>query len=205
VGTGSSRKRSRFVVDARFQVAWVALVVGVALALLLSLGGLYLQGKAESRRLVGINALSTGAGSAGANAEDAEFDAALSSRLEEEDAKTTAWLAGGAALLVVALVFLSLRLTFQVAGPARAVSMMMKRLAEGDPDPVRHLRRGDQLRFLEDDVRNLASALSREAAADAEVLEEAAALLAERPGASADLSARLKALAAHKRERVPKA
>lgn len=205
MGNGDSRKRTRLVVDARFQVAWVALVVGVAVLLLVTLGSLYLHTKAESRRLVGINALSNGGSPAGAVADDAEFDAALADRLEQEDAGKAAWLAGGAAVLVVALVYLSLRLTFHVAGPARAVSTMLKRLAEGDPDPVRHLRRGDQLKFLEDDVRALASALSREAAADAEVLEEAAGILSDRPGAGRDLAARLRALAAQKRERVPKA
>ena len=44
--------RSHFLVDARFQVTWVAGVVGIAVALLVVLGGLYLNTLSEQRRLM---------------------------------------------------------------------------------------------------------------------------------------------------------
>ena len=93
-----------------------------------------------------VDNLCLGAGGSEPAAEDREFDAQLMSRLEEEDARSTLYLALAAGALVILLAALAVRLTFHVAGPARAVSTMLKHMAEGDPDPVRHLRRGERLR-----------------------------------------------------------
>ena len=195
--------RSHWMVDARFQATWVAGVVGIATALLLVLGGLYLNTLSEQRRLMGVDNLCLGAGGSEPAAEDREFDAQLMSRLEEEDARSTLYLALSAGALVILLAALAVRLTFHVAGPARAVSTMLKHMAEGDPDPVRHLRRGDQFGFLVADVERLRQAMGRQFEADADLLEEAAKAIEDRPGHGADLARRLRERAARQRDRFP--
>jgi hypothetical protein len=202
-GTRRGILRRRLLVDARFQVTWVAGVIGIATALLIVLGGLYLSSLSEQRRLVGVNRLCLGAGTGEVAAEDREFDAELVSRLEEEDTRSTLILALSAAALVVLLAALAVRLTFHVAGPAKAVSAMLHHMTEGDPEPIRHLRRGDQFGFLEADVRHLHERLGRQAQADGELLEEAAAMLDERPGAGRHLADRLRERAVALRKRFP--
>jgi hypothetical protein len=195
--------RSHFLVDARFQVTWVAGVVGIAVALLVVLGGLYLNTLSEQRRLMGVNNLCFG-GAAGENGpEDREFDAQLTSRLEEEDARSTLQLALAAAALVILLAAVAVRLTFHVAGPARAVSLMLRHMTEGDPDPVRHLRKGDQFGFLVVEVLRLHRWMRRQFEGDAELLEEAAGALEDRTGHGSDLARRLRERAAVQRKRFP--
>ena len=186
--------RRNWWVDTKFQVTWVAGVVGLAATLLIVLGGLYLNTLSEQRRLMGVNRLAqaTQAVEVAEAMDDAEFDRDLQARLEEEDARSTLWLALSAALLVVMLAAIAVRLTFHVAGPARAVSTMLKHLAEGDPDPVRHLRKGDQFRFLGEDMRRLNEALSRRREADAALMREAAQALEAGTGPAPDLARRLR-------------
>ncbi|MBM4395795.1 MAG: hypothetical protein FJ087_08905 [Deltaproteobacteria bacterium] len=195
------RVRSRHWVEVGFQLKYTALIVGVAVALVAVLGTLYLRTRAEQTRLMGVNRLCLGVGTAG-DAIDREFDAELSSRLEESDLRVTLGLVAAAVVLVAALAFVGIRLTFHVVGPARAVSGMLWNMSEGHFVPIRKLRKGDEFGFLEDDLRTLQESLAREALADAALMQDAADAVGAARGAGDPLADRLAAAAAGKRARA---
>lgn len=198
-------KRRRMVVDARFQVVYTAVIVGVAAVILAGLGILYVRTLGEQRRLVGINRICPGQATATGDALDAEFDRDIRDRLERDDTARTLVLVGIDAILVTALAYLGLRLTFRVAGPAKAVSVILKGIAEGRLDFDRHLRKGDQFRFLEEDLLRVREALRKEAGADAALLDEVAHALgrADLPPSDCDaLVRRVQEAAKNKRNRL---
>lgn len=198
-------KRRRMVVDARFQAVYTAVIVGVAAVILAVLGSLYVRTLGEQRRLVGINRICPGQAAAAGDGLDAEFDRDIRDRLERDDTARTLVLVGIAAVLVTALAYLGLRLTFHVAGPARAVSVILKGMAEGRLDFDRHLRKGDQFRFLLEDLLHLREALVREAGGDAALLDEVAHALgrSDLPPSDRDaLVRRVQEAAENKRNRL---
>lgn len=204
-GSDRGRKRRRLVVDARFQAVYTAVIVGVAALILAVLGSLYVRTLGEQRRLVGINRICPEQGARDRDALDAEFDQDLRDRLERDDTVRVLAMVGVAMVLVVALAYLGLRLTFRVAGPARAVSQILKEMAEGRLDSARHLRKGDQFRFLDEDLLRLMALLVKEAREDAVLLDEVAAALArtDLPASDRDLLlGRLRQVAALKRSRL---
>ncbi len=196
-------KRRRMVVDARFQAVYTAVIVGVAAVILAVLGSLYVRTLGEQRRLVGINRICPG--QAAGDALDAEFDRDIRERLERDDTARTLVMVGIAAVLVTALAYLGLRLTFRVAGPAKAVSVILKGMAEGRLDFDRHLRKGDQFRFLEEDLLHLREALEKEARTDAALFDEVAHALARTDLPRSDRDAlvrRVQEAAENKRNRL---
>lgn len=198
-------KRRRMVVDARFQAVYTAVIVGVAAVILAALGSLYVRTLGEQRRLVGINRICPGQAHEVGNDLDAEFDRDIRDRLERDDTARTLLLVGVAAVLVMALAYLGLRLTFRVAGPARAVSLMLREMAEGRLDFDRHLRKGDQFRFLEDDLLRLREVLEKEARTDAALFDEVARALARTDLPRSDRDAlvqRVQEAAENKRNRL---
>ncbi len=170
-------RRRRVLVDARFRAVCTAILVGMAAVILAALGSLYVRTLGEQRRLVGINRICPGVGAGSPDALDAEFDRDIRDRLERDDTARILLLVGIAAVLVTALAYVGLRLTFRVAGPARAVSGILREMAEGRLDFDRHLRRGDQFRFLEEDLLRLRDTLVREAGEDAALLDDVARAL----------------------------
>lgn len=167
-------KRRRVLVDARFQAVYTTVIVGVAALILAVLGSLYVRTLGEQRRLVGINRICPGQAAAAGDTLDAEFDRDLRDRLERDDTVRVLAMVTTAMVLVTALAYVGLRLTFRVAGPAKAVSVILQGMAEGRLDFDRHLRKGDQFRFLEEDLLRLREALLKEAGADAALLDEVA-------------------------------
>jgi len=186
-------KRRRIWLDPGLQARFTALIVGSVLGVLLVLGALYTQTLEEQRQLVGINR--TCAHQA-LDDQDAEFESDLQDRLKTSDNRQLLVLVGGATALLLGLGWLGVRLTFHVVGPARAVSRALREMANGKFPPIRPLRKGDELRWLEDDLAAVREKLEGEAVSEAGLLEDAAAALG--PG---DLADRLGDLARRKRER----
>lgn len=170
-------KRKQIWVDVRFQATYTLIIVGVAVALLAVLGTLYVRTLAEQRELMGVDRICLGAVPVSPNSSAAEFDEDLERRLREEDLRTVLFLVGGAGLLVIALAILGIRLTFRVAGPARALSRSLRHLAEGRLEVPRKLRKGDHFQFLERDVKAIHGAMKRDAEEDAELMTRAAEAL----------------------------
>jgi len=167
-------RRRRIWVNAHFQLKHTALTVGVAVAIMGVLGALWVRTLAEERKLMGLRQ----AGAAQVHGTDdpsaAEFDAEFKERVESGDLKRMLGLLGVAGVLVLVLAYVGVRTTFRAAGPAYAISQMLKLIIAGDLVSIRHLRKGDEFKFLEDDVFALRDALRAESAAEAGFLKAAA-------------------------------
>ena len=162
-------KRRRIWVNARFQARYTALVLAVATAILGVLGALYAATLAEERRLMGVSRLA-GHGSVLLDNSAADFDKDLMKKVEEGDSERMQALIAVAAGLVIVLAYVGVRLTFRAAGPVHAISGMLRAMARGDFGAPRALRRGDDFRFLEEDVFALRATLRVAAQEDLDLL-----------------------------------
>lgn len=182
MGEGGRRyKRRKIWINAGFQARYTAMIVAVAVAILSVLGYLYVRTLDEQTRLLGtIQIGEEAAGGAGIAGED--FDRELRDKTREtEDRPRVVGLFGVAALLVVALAYVGIRMTFRAAGPVFAVSRMLRAMAMGQFGAIRPLRQGDEFRFLGEDVAALRDSLRREAHGDLALLERAIETLSSLP------------------------
>ncbi len=182
MGKGGRRyKRRKVWVNAGFQARYTAMIVAVAVAILAVLGTLYVRTLEEQTRLMGtIRVGEEAPGGAGIPGED--FNRELQDKAREtEDRPRVLGLFGVAALLVVALAYVGIRMTFRAAGPVFAVSRMLRNMAMGQFAAIRPLRKGDEFRFLGEDVAALRDSLRREAHGDITLLERAVETLSSLP------------------------
>jgi len=180
MGDQQQYKRRKIWINASFQARFTAIIVGVAVAILVALGALYINTLNEQGRLMGVSRaqqVQTGE----MDPDDAEFNRDLSGEVQSDNFKRTLVLAVIAALLVAALVYFSVRMTFRAAGPVFAVSQMIKSMAAGNFRTIRPLREKDEFRFLQDDIYLLRDSLSGAAKSDVGLLNRCAAAL-ESPG-----------------------
>jgi len=171
--------RKRVLVNYSFQLRYSVVLAGIVLVIFVLLGALYREALREQKALLGLSAISQ---TAVLTDEDRDFDQDLSSRVDEEDQRRVASLAIGAAILVAMLAWLGIRLSFRAAGPAIAVSRMLRSMAEGDFQGLRRFRPGDDFRFLEEDVFALRDACRRDALEEVEMLDRVLAFLERSPG-----------------------
>ena len=170
--------RKRVLVNYSFQLRYSAVLAGIVMGIFLLLGALYREALREQQALLGLSAISQPAVLSDV---DREFDQDLSSRVDDENQRRVAALAIGAAILVALLAWLGIRLSFRAAGPAIAVSGMLRSMAQGDFQGLRRFRHGDDFRFLEEDVFALRDACRRDAAEEAAVLDRVLAHLDRTP------------------------
>lgn len=161
--------RKRVLVNYSFQLRYSAVLVGIVVAIFILLGALYREALREQRALLGLSAISQGTA---LTEDDRDFDQDLTARVDEEDQRRVASLAIGAAILVALLAWIGIRLSFRAAGPAVAVSRMLRSMAEGNFQTLRRFRHGDDFRFLEEDVFALRDACRRDAAEEAALLDQ---------------------------------
>jgi hypothetical protein len=155
-------------VDARFQLRQTILLVGVAVAVFISIGAMYLQVLHEQRSLLGVTR-DLGATGIAMDSDDA-FAAELQDRVGLDDQRRVMALAAVAAGLVLLLTFIAIRVTFRAAGPVVAASRMLRAMASGNFLSLRRLRKGDEFRFLEEDLFSLRESLKRDCLADSRLL-----------------------------------
>ena len=175
-GNVRNYRRRRIWVNSHFQMKYTALVAGVAAAILALLGIIYGSALADQNRLLGVSQVAK-AGSAYADDSATEFDAEQKAMAQEGDSHRLLYLVIIAVGLVGLLGYVGVRVTFRAAGPAYAVSQMLKTMASGNFTSARRLRDGDDFRFLEDDVGALRASLKAAAAGDVELMGRAIELL----------------------------
>lgn len=182
MGTGERRyKRRKVWINAGFQTRYTVMIVAVAVAILSVLGTLYVQTLDEQTRLLGTKRIGEEA-VGGDVVADEDFNRDLQERTREtEDRPRVIALLAVAALLVIALAYVGIRMTFRVAGPVFAVSRMLRNMAMGQYGAIRPLRKGDEFRFLGEDVAALRDSLRREAHGDIALLERAIETLGALP------------------------
>lgn len=175
--------RKRVLVNYSFQLRYAGVLVGIVVGIFVLLGALYREALREQEALIGLSAIPR---SDVISQEDQEFDRDLSSRVRSEDQRRVAALAFGAAFLVGFLAWMGIRLSFRAAGPAIAVSGMLRSMSQGDFQGLRRFRHGDDFRFLEEDVFALRDACRRDAAEEVALLDRMVPLLERTPGPEAE-------------------
>ncbi len=175
-GNVRNYRRRRIWVNAQFQLKYTLLVAGVAAAILAVLSIIYASALADQNRLLGVSQVAK-AGAGYADESAAEFDAEQKAMAQEGDTHRLTYLIVIAVGLVGLLGYVGVRVTFRAAGPAFAVSQMLKTMASGNFTSSRKLRDGDDFRFLEDDMGALRDSLKAAAAGDVELMGRAIELL----------------------------
>lgn len=166
-------RRKRVWVNPGFQTRYTLIIVVVAASLLGVLGTLYIRALYEQSTLMGV--VST-------PAPDEEFNKDLREKVKKsEDLPRVVALIGTAALLVLVLSFVGVRVTFKAAGPVYAASRMLRAMAMGQFRAIRPLRKGDEFRFLSEDLAALRDFLKQEAQNDIALLERAIETITSMP------------------------
>lgn len=164
-------KRKRIWINAGFQARYTAMIVAVSVAILSVLGYLYVRTLEEQTRLMGIGQM-VGPAGIGSEATARDFDEELREKAREtQDLPRVIRLLGLAFILVLVLAYVGIRMTFRAAGPVYAVSRMLRNMAMGQFGTIRPLRKGDEFRFLGEDVAALRDSLRREAQGDIVMFE----------------------------------
>lgn len=166
-------RRKRVWVNPGFQTRYTLIIVVVAASLLGVLGTLYIRALYEQSMLMGV---------VSAPAPDEEFNKDLREKVKKsEDLPRVVALIGTAALLVFVLAFVGVRVTFKAAGPVYAASRMLRAMAMGQFRAIRPLRKGDEFRFLSEDLAALRDFLKQEAQNDIALLERAIETITSMP------------------------
>jgi hypothetical protein len=156
------------------------MLVVVALLVCSVLGVLYVETlKEQTRILAAKTSVISG------DKKDEEFAKDLKEKTyESEDKKKILGLVVASFVLCVVLAYVGIRSTFKTAGPIYAVSRILKAVAMGKMDAFRHFRKGDDFKFLEEDLMALRDFLKKEALADADFLNRIAETIRSLPIAS---------------------
>lgn len=163
------RRKKKWIIPS-FQARYTALLVAVTGAVLIFLGLLYSHALSEQRRMMGLE-LKACEEVRGAALQDEEFDRDLrEATWQSEDRPTLLILFCASVVFVLLLAYVGVRMTFRAAGPVYAVSRMIRAMAMGNLSALRPLRRGDEFRFLYEDLAALRDSLRREAASDCVLL-----------------------------------
>lgn len=171
-------RRRRFVVDPRPQLRASAMVGGLVLLLLVLLDASLILAGARGRETA------------------LRVAPELADVLRAQDRVEVALLSAISVVFLIGVVVVGLLETHRTAGAAYAIERALDRLAAGGLSARVRLRRSDNLQALAEAFNRAASRLEAEARAEADELEGIAGL----PGAPADIAARLRALAASKRQ-----
>jgi hypothetical protein len=170
-------KRKKVVVLPSFQVRYTILLVTVALLVCSVLGVLYVETLKEQTRI-----LTAKTSVIGGDKKDEEFAKDLEEKTyESEDSKKIVGLVVASFVLCLILAFVGIRSTFKAAGPIYAVSRTLRAVAMGKMDAFRHFRKGDDFRFLEEDLMAVRDFLKKEARADADFLNRVTEIIRSLP------------------------
>jgi nitrogen fixation/metabolism regulation signal transduction histidine kinase len=167
---GMPQRRFRnYLLDPRFQMKYVGMVVAVTLVVASVFGAfVYDFSKGLTESLVLNQSLR----------EEYQDETAFNKLQEDAAAADRRVLAGiivGIALLSVALGFTGIVVTHKVVGPAYKLRRLMDEVAGGKLHLAGRLRKGDELQEIFESFEGLVEALRAERARDIEALEAAAA------------------------------
>lgn len=188
----SRRRRSAVLIDRKFQIRYALFMSGTAAIVIVILGLLYAGVLQEQRELVGINAISSGVS---LSDEDSKLDSTMKAMMQSEDSIRLAVLFVSAGMLIILLVWVSIRMTFRVVGPVQAASNMLRRIRAGDDSGIRRFRKGDEFAFLADDIIDLRDSIREREEATSELLQRSAAEI-DRLGGDQGLASELRTRAA---------
>ncbi len=181
-----NRKVKNLLINRRFQLKWVSLILLLTLALFGSLGGYIWEHERHSSDAI-INGLST--------LYDAEEVAVMKDLFVASDSDVLYALMGSGAMLIVLLAGVGLVLTHKMAGPVYALRHSMDRVSEGKLYGVRGVRDGDEFQELASSWLSVVETLKSKEETEVEQIDE----IARTEGLPDEAKAALQRLAAQKR------
>jgi methyl-accepting chemotaxis protein len=177
--------------DTHLQLRLASYLIAVATMLSAGLGWLLWRAYRETSQVLELSA--------------PEVGAALGAALAREDRLRIVAVAIALALVLLCLLGAAVIVTHRIAGPAYAIRMTCRRVAEGDLSEPRPLRERDLLVELGDEVAAMVRALRGREARDRDAMSAAAKLLRD-PAAAAEprreAAQALEALAGEKERRL---
>jgi len=180
-----NRSVKHLLLDRRFQLKYVAMIVGVATLISAVLGAFLYQKVRENSRMLEL---------------EAAADALFQEQLAAQDWEILLSIALAFVAFLVALALLALLVTHRMAGPIYVMSRHVRTLAKGRIPAVRQLRKGDEFGELYEELGRAVEAIHRRTASEVEVLARAAHALEAMEGEeAAKARAELAALLAQKR------
>jgi methyl-accepting chemotaxis protein len=187
----STRRVRNYLLDTGLQLRLASYLLGVATLLSGGLGWLLWRAWRETSAILELSAT--------------ELDASVGPALAGEDRVRIVLVAIALALVLVCLLAAAVVITHRIAGPAYALGLACRRVADGDLSPPRPLRARDLLVDLGDEVTGMVTSLREREQAERERLLRLAAKLKDPAATAADRAAAvaaLEALAAEKERRL---
>lgn len=139
-GPPPKRRLRNYLLDARFQLKYTGMVVGVTLIVATILGYVAYEQSHAQTEMMTINLAMAG--------ETADF---IEQTAREADQQLLLRIIGGIAILVLSLAFTGIIVTHRVVGPAFKMKSLFRHVADGHLKLYGRLREGDELQdvFLE--------------------------------------------------------
>lgn len=159
--SGPPKRRLRnFLLDARFQLKYTSMVVGVAVAVALVLGYLVYRHSTDLTAAVTAAEMIT--------AMTPEAQTMLIAESEAQDQRVLLSILGGIVLLALAVGFTGIVVTHKVVGPSFKLKRLLRDVADGHLKVEGRLRKGDELQDVfiafEDMVQSLRDRQAQEIA-----------------------------------------
>ena len=152
------RKLRSLLLDRRFQLKYISMILGVASLLSLVLGTFLYSKIRENSRLLAV---------------DSGLDAIFQEQLAAADGRALAVIAGSLLLFMVVLGLMSLFITHRMAGPLFIMRRHVRALAAGHIPEVRKLRKGDEFVEFYDALAQAVAAIEHRTVNEIGVLAEA--------------------------------
>ncbi len=133
-GAPPKRRFRNYLLDARFQLKYTGMVVGVTLVVATILGYVAYQQSRGQTEMMQLNLIESGA-----------TEAFIQEAAEEYDRNLLLGILGGIAILVVSLGVTGILVTHRVVGPAYKLKSLFQHVADGHLKLYGKLRKGDEL------------------------------------------------------------
>jgi nitrogen fixation/metabolism regulation signal transduction histidine kinase len=170
--THPPRKLRNFLLEPRFQLKYIAMVVSVTVAVAAVLGYYAYQYSRGQTEMLTITQIENEVGQGGAP--DQAFIRDLRQYAEQKDREVMLAILGGIGVLALALGFTGIVITHRLVGPAYKLRMLLRRIADGHLRVESGLRKGDELQDVFDAFQRMVTGLR--AAREQDIAELQAAI-----------------------------
>jgi hypothetical protein len=183
-GGRRNRRMSNYLLDRRFQLKYVSMILALSGLISVALGSFLVQQMRENTRMLQL---------------DAELDPVFQEQLAEADATSVLVLVGALVLFNLALGVGAVVVTHRMAGPIFVFRRYLGMLADGRIPRVRALRKGDEFADVLERLQEAVSSVEARARADLELAQRVRAMSEAEPPDTGAIRAELDRWAQAKR------
>ena len=166
MGGRRHRRLSNYLLDRRFQLKYVSLVLALSGLISVALGSFLVQQMRENSRMLQL---------------DAELDPVFQEQLAQADAQSVLVLVAALVAFNLALGLGALIVTHRMAGPIFVFRRYLGMLAEGKIPRIRALRKGDEFADVLERLQEAVAAVEARAHADLAIAQRVRALTEAEP------------------------